>query len=82
MTTLNTSRGSQAPTPGMTWADSLGNMQTLDQWRGQVGLVFDREQEPALTVPFSARPLRRRPDHVMRYGRIEGLDKPVSRVIQ
>ena len=71
----------QAPTPCMTWQDSLGNMQTLDQWRGQVGLAFDREQEAALTVPFSARPLRRRPDHVMRYGRIEGLDKPVARVV-
>ncbi|MBV9865419.1 MAG: Gfo/Idh/MocA family oxidoreductase [Abitibacteriaceae bacterium] len=34
----------QAPSPCMTWNDSLGNMQTLDRWREQVGLVFDRER--------------------------------------
>ena len=34
----------QAPSPCMTWADSLGNMRTLDLWREAVGLVFDPEQ--------------------------------------
>jgi len=34
----------EAPSPAMTWADSLGNMQTLDAWRKSVGLVFDREK--------------------------------------
>jgi hypothetical protein len=34
----------QAPYPCMTWQDSLGNMQALDQWRAAVGLVFDAEK--------------------------------------
>jgi len=34
----------QAPSPCMTWADSLGNMNTLDAWRKDIGLVFDNER--------------------------------------
>ena len=34
----------QAPSPCMTWDDSLGNMRTLDAWRKAVGLVFDVEK--------------------------------------
>ena len=38
----------QAPAPCMTWADSLGNMATLDRWRQEIGLVFDMEKPEAL----------------------------------
>ncbi|HLH80992.1 MAG TPA: Gfo/Idh/MocA family oxidoreductase [Chthonomonas sp.] len=34
----------EAPTPAMTYADTLGNMQALDRWRAEVGLVFDVER--------------------------------------
>lgn len=34
----------QAPSPCMTWDDSLGNMRTLDRWRESIGLVFDIEK--------------------------------------
>ena len=34
----------QAPSPAMSWADSLGNMQTLDRWREAVGLVYEFEK--------------------------------------
>ena len=34
-------RDKEAPSPCMTWTDSLGNMKTLDLWRQSVGLVFD-----------------------------------------
>ena len=34
----------QAPSPCMTWADSLGNMAALDAWRKDIGLVFDNEK--------------------------------------
>ncbi len=71
----------QAPPPCMTWADSLGNMQTLDRWRRDVGLVFANEKPEALTVPFTGRPLARRPDAPMTYGRVEGIDQPVSRLV-
>ncbi len=30
--------------PKMSWADSLGNMKTLDRWREQIGLIYDSEK--------------------------------------
>ncbi len=30
--------------PAMSWADSLGNVQTLDAWRREIGLVFGSEK--------------------------------------
>lgn len=71
----------QAPSPAMTWADSLGNMLTLDAWRKDIGLVFDVEQPAALKLPTSGRPLARRPDHAMQYGHVAGIDKPISRLV-
>lgn len=35
----------QAHYPCMTWQDSLGNMQAMDQWRAEIGLVFDIERQ-------------------------------------
>ena len=34
----------QAPPPCMTWADSLGNMGTLDRWRAGIGLAFNDDR--------------------------------------
>ena len=33
----------QAPSPAMTWEDTLGNMKTLDRWRASIGLRYDGE---------------------------------------
>jgi predicted dehydrogenase len=33
----------EATPPAMTWADSLGNMMTLDRWREAIGLVYDAD---------------------------------------
>ncbi len=71
----------QASAPCMAWADSLSNMNTLDRWRREIGLVFDNETPEALRVPVSGRALRRRPDHPMAYGRLEGVEKPISRIV-
>ena len=30
----------EAPSPAMTWADTIGNMEVLDAWRKDIGLVF------------------------------------------
>lgn len=67
--------------PAMSWDDSLGNMKTLDQWRAAIGLVYDSEQPTAQTLPVSGRPLAVRKDHKMKYGRVPGVDKPVSRLV-
>jgi predicted dehydrogenase len=33
----------QAPSPAMSWDDTLGNLQTLDRWREAIGLRYDSE---------------------------------------
>jgi predicted dehydrogenase/aryl-alcohol dehydrogenase-like predicted oxidoreductase len=72
----------QAPSPAMSWADTLGNMKTLDLWRKAAGLTYEFEKLPNLKQPISGRPLRvrERPDVQMRYGHIAGVDKHVSRL--
>jgi len=34
----------QAPSPAMSWDDTLGNMKTLDRWREAIGLVYEMEK--------------------------------------
>ena len=67
--------------PAMNWADSLGNMQTLDRWREGIGMLYDAERNEAQVLPVHKRPLAVRPKHSMKYGRIPGLDKQVSRLV-
>jgi len=70
----------QAPT--MSWADTLGNMRTLDLWRAAVGVIYDAEKPEGQKRRVDGRPLRREPDAAkMPYQRIAGLDKPVSRLL-
>jgi predicted dehydrogenase/aryl-alcohol dehydrogenase-like predicted oxidoreductase len=69
----------QAPPPAMSWADSLGNMRVLDAWRAQIGLAFDAEKPQALRLPTSGRPLARLSS--MPSGLVDGIDKPVSRLV-
>ena len=71
----------QASFPGMTWEDSLANMRTLDRWREAIGVEYDAERPERLTAPVHGRPLAPRPDASMRYGSVDGVDKPVSRIV-
>jgi aryl-alcohol dehydrogenase-like predicted oxidoreductase len=72
----------QAPAPAMTWADSLGNIRTLDLWRREIGLTFDNEKEEALRTPVAGRKLaRRQATPPMQYGHVAGVDKPISRIV-
>lgn len=76
----------QAPPPCMSWADTLGNMQTLDRWRAQIGLAYPGERPGDDVPPVAGRPLRvREADRTaMRYGRLDGLDDigiAVSRLV-
>ncbi len=34
----------EAAAPAMSWADTLGNLRTQDQWRAAIGLVYEAEQ--------------------------------------
>jgi aryl-alcohol dehydrogenase-like predicted oxidoreductase len=85
----------QAPSPAMSWDDTLGNMKALDQWRQAIGLTYAQEKAdaPEMKLPVSRRPLPPITPHPsgegsgvtahgqMRYGWIAGLDKPISRLI-
>lgn len=72
----------QADAPAMSWDDSMGNLRTLDRWRQAVGVSFDIETPKAYPqVTVSGKPLTRRADAPMTYGKIPGLDRPVSRLI-
>ena len=71
----------QRRAPSMTPDDSLGNMRTLDAWRKQIGLVYEQERFEANIPTVTRRPLAVRAKHNMKYGRIPGLEKTVSRVV-
>ncbi len=67
--------------PAMSPADSLGNMLVLDNWRREIGLVFGNERYEALKTRPAGRPLERRPQITMPYGRVPGVEKPISRLV-
>lgn len=72
----------QAPSPCMTWEDSLGQQRALDMWRESIGLVFDEEvDEELLKRTVSGQPLARRPEVAMQYGRVAGVDLKISRLV-
>lgn len=66
--------------PAMTWNDTISNLQVLDQWRAEIGLVYDSEKIEANVRPIHGRPLAVRNPRIP-HGKIAGLDKPVSRLV-
>jgi predicted dehydrogenase/aryl-alcohol dehydrogenase-like predicted oxidoreductase len=71
----------QGAYPAMQWDDSLGNIKTLDAWRRSFNHSFDMEKPERATAPINGRPLRRAAKPPMIYGKIKGLELPVSRMI-
>ncbi|QBD77510.1 oxidoreductase [Ktedonosporobacter rubrisoli] len=69
--------------PEMSWQDTLNNMRMLDQWRAALGAVYDLEEPdgPDQELPLHKRPLKVRPGSIMKYGRLPGIDKPISRLV-
>ena len=65
----------------MTWDDTLGNMRTLDRWREAIGLIYDAEKPDADRPVNAPRRWRSATDHTMKYGRIAGVEKPISRLV-
>jgi predicted dehydrogenase/aryl-alcohol dehydrogenase-like predicted oxidoreductase len=73
-------RDGEANYPAMTPADTLGNMRVLDQWREAIGLTYPIEKlDGYRSTTVSGSDLKRR--HEMPTGRVDGLDKPVSRFV-
>jgi predicted dehydrogenase/aryl-alcohol dehydrogenase-like predicted oxidoreductase len=73
----------QASYPCMTWPDSMKQIEFIDQWRQQVGVVFDSEKPAALKLPVDRRPLKYAAcaEHAMRYGQVGENPKKVSRLV-
>jgi len=71
----------QREVSAMPMADTLGNMQTLDAWRAAIGLTYEQEKPENHKHTHARRPLRKRTCGVIPHAQIEGLDKPVSRLI-
>ena len=67
--------------PAMNWEDTLGNMCTLDRWRQAVGLIYALEKPANVTQTITHRPLTVRNDNKMKYGKVAGVDKPISRLV-
>jgi predicted dehydrogenase/aryl-alcohol dehydrogenase-like predicted oxidoreductase len=64
--------------PGMTRADTLGNLRVMDKWRAAIGLEYALETPAIRTRTLRGDVLARRQDHVAR-GRIVGLPKEMSK---
>jgi predicted dehydrogenase/aryl-alcohol dehydrogenase-like predicted oxidoreductase len=71
----------QASSPAMSWDDTLGNMKTLDAWRAQIGLQYESEKMDAVIPTISRKPLSRKAAGKMKYGKIAGVEKQVSRLV-
>jgi predicted dehydrogenase/aryl-alcohol dehydrogenase-like predicted oxidoreductase len=63
--------------PGMTAADSLGNMRVLDRWRAAIGVEFDFEQPARRKNRIDGRPVKKSGPPIARR-KIPGVAKEVS----
>jgi predicted dehydrogenase/aryl-alcohol dehydrogenase-like predicted oxidoreductase len=66
--------------PKMTWDDSLRSARVLEQWREAIGMRYPFESPDADVPTVTGRRLGRR-DNDMKYGRIGGVDKDISRLV-
>lgn len=71
----------QRQAPEMSWADTLGNLTVQDAWRAAIGQQYAIERDDAVIPTATGRPLAKRADAPMTYGKVPGLDKQVSRLV-
>ncbi len=75
----------QAPSPAMSWDDTLGNMRTLDQWRASIGLTYEQEKADAPEMKRTVRVGRgakgQGSQATMPTATIAGVNKSMSRLI-
>ncbi len=62
--------------PGMSWADSIGNLRVLDQWRSSIGLEYSVEKAAKRTSNLAGGAVRRGNSIPQR--QIPGISKPAS----
>lgn len=71
----------QAPSPAMSWGDTLGNMAVLDQWRAAMGQRFACEKAQNRVRPMHGGELKKCDDARMPLKRIAGVDKDISQLL-
>jgi len=71
----------QRQSPHMSWEDTLGNARTLERWRSSCGQMYDAEK-PENLKPVPPRRITRQPLAKMKYAEIEGVGKPISRLVE
>ncbi|MEO0965206.1 MAG: aldo/keto reductase [Planctomycetota bacterium] len=71
----------EASAPGLSYADSLSQAETLDLWRHAVKLEYPHETPEVFARPLHGRAIAKPSEHNMTFGRVPGLDKPVSRFV-
>src|SRR4029079_4482110 len=60
----------------MGWADSVGNLRVLDQWRSSIGLEYAIERADRRKTDLAGAPVR--PGNAVPRRQIPGLSKPAS----
>ncbi|MGF1476876.1 MAG: aldo/keto reductase [Geminicoccaceae bacterium] len=68
----------EPPPLAMDWADSIGNAETLDRWRDEIGYHFTLEDRASASVLTGVLPVPRKK---VPKRRIDGLDRPVSALV-
>ncbi|MFD0483413.1 aldo/keto reductase [Kineococcus sp. GCM10028916] len=68
-------------TPVFTLDDTLAVSAVLNRWRDAIGLRYPFETDTANIPTVSGLPLQRREPTAMKYGKVEGLERPVSRLV-
>ncbi len=63
--------------PGMSRADTLGNLRVMDKWRAAIGLEYEGEKHTTRTRTVRGDKLARKTS-LVRSGRIDGLQKEIS----
>ncbi|HZY49943.1 MAG TPA: aldo/keto reductase, partial [Devosia sp.] len=63
--------------PGMSWADTLGNLRALDKWRAGAGLEYDIEKSSRRKLTLAGSRLSRKGTRIDKRD-IPGLDKKAS----
>ena len=63
--------------PGMTWADTLGNMKALDRWRTSIGLEYRIEKADRRPTTIDGRTLEK-PTTPMHRRKLPGIDREAA----
>ena len=74
-------REGQAPSPAMTWADTLGNMRLLDAWRREAGVVYPQDRYEAITQPLAGGKLSVRSGQLIPRKNFPGLGRDVATLV-